>query len=61
MRVDRIPRTGPHSLITFTAGKNRFKPGSYLCSCGEVLSGINAFEAHRAEQLRNENARKDSD
>lgn len=54
MRKGRLPHNdGPHSLYSVVAtGVNRFKPGKYVCRCGEELTSINAYERHRAAALR---------
>lgn len=41
-----------HTLVAHTPGINRFIPGSYLCSCGLTLTGLNKYESHIAEMRR---------
>lgn len=43
----------PHALRFKVKGSGK-RPGRYLCSCGAVLSGMNAFEKHRADERRND-------
>lgn len=53
MRAKRLADSlKSHTLIAHTPGINRFIPGSYLCSCGQTLTGINKFESHIAEMRR---------
>lgn len=39
---------GPHNLVLLERGRNRYKPGTYLCDCGKKFTSIGAFEKHRA-------------
>jgi hypothetical protein len=41
----------PHALRFKVKGSGK-RSGRYLCACGAVLSGINAFEKHRADERR---------
>lgn len=46
-RVETI--ASPHHLVYSERGRNRHKPGIYICECGLIFKAILKLESHLSE------------